>query len=249
MIPCYDEKNRRIMMASVLTEQKTDENGNYFHVSVTRLKALTDTATYVPVNNMPEGTKVLYLGLTNHVPNNTRGCLHFTMVYNHPRETKTRISDFAVYVNTSNTNKGDYFSNTFKLEDVPQLDSTSCFLSSGVTYRFGYPSTDVASRTTYYTVGNKIYYVQRIAYDMWGKEFKEFTLPKGVTINSRITCLALSFLTCNEFIVGCENGDLFVFDITALNAPKLLFQGNLGGKVMSARQLGLRRPTSDKFNN
>lgn len=249
MIPCYDEKNRRIMMASVLTEQKTDENGNYFNVSVTRLKALTDTATYVPVNNMPEGTKVLYLGLTNHVPNSTRGCLHFTMVYNHPRETKTRISDFAVYVNTSNTNKGDYFSNTFKLEDVPQLDSTSCFLSSGATYRFGYPSTDVASRTTYYTVGNKIYYVQRIAYDMWGKEFKEFTLPKGVTINSRITCLALSFLTCNEFIVGCENGDLFVFDITALNAPKLLFQGNLGGKVMSARQLGLRRPTSDKFNN
>ena len=249
MIPCYDEKNRRIMMASVLTEQKTDENGDKFFVSVTRLNPLTDTATYVPVNNMPEGTKVLYLGLTNHVPNNTRGCLHFTMAYNRPNETQTRITDFAVYVNTSNTNKGDYFSNSFKLENVPQLDSTSCFLSSGATYRFGYPSTDVAARTTYYTVGNKIYYVQRIAYDMWGKEFKEFELPKGVTINSRITYLALSFLTCNEFIVGCENGDLFIFDITALNAPKLLFQDNLGGKVMSARQLGLRRATSDKFNN
>lgn len=249
MIPCYDEKNRRIMMASVLTEQKTDENGDKFFVSVTRLKALTDTATYVPVQNMPEGTEVLYLGLTNHVPNNTRGCLHFTMAYNRPNETKTRITDFAVYVNTSNTNSGDYYSNSFLLENAPKLDPTSCILSSGATYRWGYPSTDVAARTTYYTVGNKIYYVQRIANDMWGKKFEEFVLPKGVTIKSKITYLAISFLTCNEFVVGCENGDLYIFDITALNAPKLLFQGNLGGKVMSARQLGLRRPTSDKFNN
>lgn len=129
------------------------------------------------------------------------------------------------------------------------LDSLSCILSSGVTYRAGYPSTDVAGRTTFYTVGSDIYYVQRIAYDMWGKEFYKFSLPQGVTISSRITCLALSYLYCNEFIVGCENGDLFIFDITALNAPKLVFKGNLGGKVMAARQLGERRATSDKFNN
>lgn len=249
MIPCYDEKNRRIMMASVLTEQKTDENGDKFFVSVTRLKALTDTASYVPVQKMPEGTEVLYLGLTNHVPNNTRGCLHFTMAYNLPNASQTRITDFAVYVNTSNTNSGDYFSNSFFLENTPKLDESSCILSSGATYRFGYPSTDIASRTTYYTVNNEIYYVQRIAYDMWGKEFKKFELPKGVTISSKITYLALSYFLCNEFIVGCENGDLFIFDITALNAPKLVFQGNLGGKILSARQLGERRATSDKFND
>lgn len=249
MIPCYDEKNRRIMIASVLTEQKTNSNGDKFFVSTTRVKPLTASASYVPVQNMPEGTKVLYIGLTNHVPNYTRGCLHFTMFYNLPTQPQTMVTDFAVYTTTSNTNSGDYFSNSFLLENAPKLDSLSCILSSGATYRNGYPSTDVASRTTFYTVNSDIYYVQRIAYDLWGKEFKKFELPQGVTITSRITCLALSYLYCNEFIVGCENGDIFIFDITALNAPKLVFKGNLGGKVMAARQLGERRATSDKFNN
>lgn len=249
MIPCYDEKNRRIMIASVLTEQKTNSNGDRFFVSTTRMMPLTESSYYIPVQNMPEGTKVLYLGLTNHLPNYTRGCLHFTMFYNLPNESQTSVTDFAVYTNTSNTNSNDYFSNSFYLENVPKLDSLSCILSSGATSRSGYPSTDIAGRTTYYTVNNEIYYVQRIAYDMWGKEFKKFELPQGVTITSRITCLALSYLYCNELIVGCENGDLFIFDISSLNAPKLVFKTNLGGKVMAARQLGERRATSDKFNN
>lgn len=249
MIPCYDEKNRRIMIASVLTEQKTGSNGERFFVSTTRVKPLTDSAKYVPVQAMPEGTKVLYLGLTNHMPSYTRGCLHFTMFYNLPGQTQTKVTDFAVYTTTSNTNPGDYFSNSFFLENAPKLDSLSCILSSGASPRGGYPSTNVAGRTTYYTVNNDIYYVQRNAYDFEAKVFKKFELPKGVTISSRITCLALSFMYCNEFIVGCENGDVFIFDITALNAPKLVFQGNLGGKVMAARQLGERRATSDKFNN
>lgn len=248
-IPCYDEKNRRIMIASVLTEQKTDENGEKYFVSVTRLKPLLEKATYVPVHDMPEGTEILYLGLTNHASFYTRGCLHFTMMYNLPSETQTRVSDFAVYIATSSTNAGDYFSNSFLLENAPRLDASSCVLSSGATYRYGYPSTDVASRTMYYTVDNEIYYVQRIANNMWGKEFKKFELPKDVTIPSKITCLALSFLNCNELIVGCESGDLLIFDISALNAPKLVYQGNVGGKVMSARQLGERRATNDKFNN
>lgn len=249
MIPCYDEKNHRIMIASVLTQQATNSDGEYFFYSTTRVKPLTERSYYFPVNDIPEGTKILYLGLTNHVPNYNRRALHFTMFYNLPEKTQTMVTDFSVYTNTSNTNSGDYFSNSFALENVPMLDSLSCILSSGATYRAGYPSTDVAGRTTFYTVGSDIYYVQRIAYDMWGKEFYKFSLPQGVTISSRITCLALSYLYCNEFIVGCENGDLFIFDITALNAPKLVFKGNLGGKVMAARQLGERRATSDKFNN
>lgn len=245
-IPCYDEKNRRIVMASVVTEQKTSPDGDKYFVSVTRVKPLTKKSYYVPVHNMPEGTEILYLGVTNYVPNNTRGCLHFVMVYNLKGESQTRVSEFAVYLSTSETNDGDYFSDSYKLENVPMLDKSSCILSSGMTPRLSNQASDMASKTVYYTVNNEIYYVKH-SY-MWTKTVDKFKLPNDVHITSKITYLALAYEYGEYLLVGCENGDVFLINISVFAAPRLEYKTNLGGKIISARQLGVRRATHDKFN-
>lgn len=254
MTPCYDEKNRRVMIASVLNEQvevvDDENNKDYIFVSKANIKPLQAAAPQVAVQNMPEGTEVLYLGVTNHVPNFTYGHIHYTMVYNLPNESHTRVSDFAVNTRTIETNTNEKFSASFQLDNVPKLTASSKILSSGASPRSITPGTSFAGKIMYYTVNNEIYKVIRTP--KAGKpqlyELKSFEMPEGVNITSNITCLALAF-DCDELIVGCENGDLFVFDIKIMDEPKLAYQGNLGGKVMAAQQLGSRAPSADRYNN
>ena len=250
MIPCYDEKNRRIMIASVNTRQEVVD-GEYIMLSTTSLKPLLQPSPKVSVQAMPEGTEVLYLGVTNHVPNYTRGCIHYTMVYNLPGEAHTRVSDFSVYVATSTTNTSDNFSSSFLLENAPKLSASSKILSSGATQRGSYPGTAFSGKVLYYSVNNELYYVHRtpVAGKPQQHELKKFEMPEGVSITSPISCLALSPLYCDELLVGCENGDLFIINVNVLDDPELVYQCNLGGKVMAAQQLGGRAPSADRFNN
>ena len=68
-------------------------------------------------------------------------------------------------------------------------------------------------------------------------------------VTSPITSISLAVYNCDQLFVGCENGDVLVYDITSYDFPRLLYKGNVGGKVLNVRQLGLRSPGCDSFNN
>ena len=68
-------------------------------------------------------------------------------------------------------------------------------------------------------------------------------------VTSPITYLTLAYYDCNQLFVGCENGDVLIYDITTYDLPILLFKGNVGAKVFKVRQLGQQSPSNDKFND
>ena len=42
-----------------------------------------------------------------------------------------------------------------------------------------------------------------------------------------------------HLIVGCENGDILIYNVVDLPAPRFLKKYNVGGKVVSIKQLGV----------
>ena len=57
------------------------------------------------------------------------------------------------------------------------------------------------------------------------------------------------FTTSNyqHLVIGCENGDILVYDADELQNPTLKKKLNVGGKVVSIKQLGLIRASVDMY--
>ena len=238
MIPCYDEKNRRILLASVELQQVSEES----QVSVARMVALSGEPTFgAPVGNFPEGTEMLYIGLNTFYT--MSGQLVFLCIYNAPGAVGTQFRHFAVYTTGLTANQNPFHFVNSELMISQHLDSSSCFLSSGNWRNIA--TCQTAARTIFYTIGNEVTYFLYPG-TLSAPQQKKLSLPE---VTSPITCLTMSYALCNQLFVGCENGDVFIYDITVYDAPKLLYKTNVGGKVFKVRQLGSQTPSSDKFND
>ena len=195
MIPCYDEKNRRVMIASV------------------------------------EMTQV--------------GNMVFVCLYNEPGVATTQLRHFAVFMRGLGLNTSAFHFSAADMQIPELLDSSSCILSSGSNRT---PATcKMVARTIFFTKGNEVRY---FLYDGSGLSIgvKYRTMPL-TEVTSPITSISLAVYNCDQLFVGCENGDVLVYDITSYDFPRLLYKGNVGGKVLNVRQLGLRSPGCDSFNN
>lgn len=256
MIPCYDEKNRRIVIATVVSEQK-QVNGEYINVSSTKVHALSTAPTsphqwdpnipVPPVNAFPEGTKVRYIGMTGLLnlvgSGNGKSC--YTIAYDDPAQPNyTIIADFIINTSTMEvSNDVAYKASGFKFN---KLDDSACILTS-VNTRAGSNATKRAARTIFISSNNQVKYYTRTLSYIGTNQFESFgTFP--FKISSKITYMSLSYSWCDSMIIGCENGDVYIYDINVYETPKLLYHGNVGGKVVAARELGERRALNDKFN-
>lgn len=243
MIPCYDEKNRRVMIASV---EMTQVGEDYTSVFRPIIVPLSGTPAYgAPVNCFPEGTEILYIGPHRYYPSLLGSNMVFVCLYNEPGVATTQLRHFAVFMKGLGLNTGAFH---FGYADMPipeLLDSSSCILSSGSNRT---PATcKVVARTIFFTKGNEVRY---FLYDGSGLSIgvKYRTMPL-TEVTSPITSISLAVYNCDQLFVGCENGDVLVYDITSYDFPRLLYKGNVGGKVLNVRQLGLRSPGCDSFNN
>ena len=93
-IPCYDAKNRRVVMATTWREDVGEDMYNKTSVYKTRVIPLKSHVN-VPVSGFAEGTEMLYLSQKNHISWGFTGTsLLFTAYYNEPGADGTIIGDF-----------------------------------------------------------------------------------------------------------------------------------------------------------
>lgn len=241
IVPGYDEKNRRFVMGAVVEvisgSQETQEL-----LYQTKVVGLEGTPSYgSKVCDFPEGTEILYLGPAGHLKNATQV---FVCVSNQPGSSVTHVADFLVNPSTLKADLGNWKLNSF---DLPiQLDENSQIVASGNSRT---PMTaQTMARTMIYTKGQKVYFAQRSPYANFG--YMDITYGEiAVDVTSDICYMSVAYYDMNKLFLACENGDIFVYDITTLKFPTLEYQGNVGGKVVEARQLGMHTSTSDKMNH
>lgn len=242
MIPCYDEKNRRILIATV-NLQEVSVGEDKLLISQPKIVALSGTPQYgAPVGQFPEGTEMLYIGLNKFTTMN--GQMVFVCIYNEPGKAGTQLKHFSVYT-TGLTANLSAFQFAFVDINMPEhLDASTCIVSSGSNR---IPQTaQLAARSIFYSIGSEVYCIQYAASYLSGYQKKKMALSD---ITSPITYMTIAYYDCDQLLVGCENGDVLIYDIKSYDLPILLFKGNVGGKVLKVRQLGSQSPQNDKFNN
>lgn len=238
-IPCYDAKNRRVVMATTWREDVGEDMYNKTSVYKTRVIPLKSHVN-VPVSGFAEGTEMLYLSQKNHISWGFTGTsLLFTAYYNEPGADGTIIGDFG-FDNRSAAFK--YAGLERKLTLPVKLDASSVFLVSS-NYRSSTYAEDAKYRD-FYSVGNELYFVQRAA--DWMDTSVRF-LKFNATIPSKITSLAYAFFDLDQLWIGCEDGTIQAYDIRNINSPVLLFEKNVGGKVASIKQIGWHTTSLDWY--
>lgn len=241
-IPCYDEKNKRVLVATSLQHNAYGSYRSY----ITVLKSEGWTGT--PVMKMPNDTEVFYLTQMN-------GDQYWDNNQN---------SWFQIYFNTAGQSVVGTFSVTNRGRQLNMTNSYSypypvtghlfnketVFLTAAGTHLTG------SSSKTYidlFSEGNEVYGIKRSGL-MWPGQFdyEIIKLPlKGIT--SKITSMTYNrddlFTTSNyqHLVIGCENGDILVYDADELQNPTLKKKLNVGGKVVSIKQLGLIRASVDMY--
>lgn len=252
-IPCYDSKNRRVVLASVW-EQSIQGDGGIGDVTLayrTRLVPITNTNITIPAYGFDPGTEVIYLATTSHLNSWMVSGTNvlYTVYYNKDDGKNTLVGDFLVD-NRSMTasNPGDlrWHRMPFRL-DKSSVILTSCNLRSEATSK-------TAATRDYFTVSgdNKLHYMQR-SQGLYDTSFTHHIFPidsqkfPDQEFPSKITALAYDYYYCDRLIVGCENGEVFLFDINQPANPKLLFEGKAEGKILSFKQLGMRTSSHDSY--
>lgn len=238
-IPCYDAKNRRVVMATTWREDVGEDMYNKTSVYKTRVIPLKSHVN-VPVSGFAEGTEMLYLSQKNHISWGFTGTsLLFTAYYNEPGADGTIIGDFG-FDNRSASFQSNGFERWFRLP--VKLDASSVFLVSS-NYRSSEYAEDAKYRD-FYSVGNELYFVQRPDFYF---DFSMRVVKFNATIPSKITSLAYAFFDLDQLWIGCEDGTIQAYDIRNINSPVLLFEKNVGGKVASIKQIGWHTTSHDWY--
>ncbi len=238
-IPCYDEKNRRIVMATTWREDVGEDQYNKTPVYKTRLVPLKSSKS-VPVDNFAEGTEILYLSQKNHISWGFSGTtILYTVYYNDPNYAGTLVGDFGF----ENRNATFKYVGQERWYMLPvKLDASSVFLVSS-NNRSG-ATADAAKYRDFYSVGNELHFIQRAK--AWSDKSKRI-VKFNATFPSKITALAYSFFNLDQLWVGCEDGTICAYDIKNIESPVLLFKKNVGGKVASIKQMGWHTVNHDWF--
>ena len=128
---------------------------------------------------------------------------------------------------------------------IPELlDSSSCILSSGSNRT---PATcKVVARTIFFTKGNEVRY---FLYDGSGLSIgvKYRTMPL-TEVTSPITSISLAVYNCDQLFVGCENGDVLVYDIQDIGCRSFTYISTLGLAMEAAAENGKELIVLDRPN-
>lgn len=237
MFPCYDKKNRRVMMAISFVNYVGGME-NQTAVNKMKIIPLEDIGGGgIPVWGFPKGTNVVHLSENNHMPGFKGSYLNCTYTAIVEYNGQYFIGDFVVNSQFFKLQKNDAAAARYFYLEGPVKDSKyllSANLRTGRNYNS--PAHD------FFSVDNKLYYLQRDLLSMF-----EMQPPKqelAVQIDSKITFLTYDWNDCGMLVIGCEDGSLYGYDIKHIEAPQLVFKLNVGGKVVAAKQLGYKSITA-----
>lgn len=222
-VPCYDEKNGRVLVITFDSEETFEPEYQKYRVSKISpvLKGVTGMDNIVPVWGMPEGSECLFL--TSNAYIDISGGEAFTIVYN-DASANTFIADFAVsYSNNTCLQNSD-------LEIIPfpggNLNKESLFLTSA-SWSYGRPNDVVI-----YTKDREIRYLTR-------EDNKDYAL---LSCDAKVTYIGYTTLyyedRYSKLVVGLEDGSLLFYDISDKRSPKLLSKLKLNGKIVDAQEIG-----------
>lgn len=244
-IPCYDKLNNRIVMASNWRVDIHGPGGIGDIISVHKCRLVPVRAQSVgqggfPAWDMPKGIEVLYLTQGEHIPWVISGTNTSYVVYYNDTQGVSQIGEFAMS-NTDLIVTDNYF---VKMRNIPfpgkHLDDKTLFLTSCASSSY---APKAKFRTLYTTGGNEIRYMQRSE----NYDDPKVTDNPFMTFESNVTFMTYDWYDCYTLVVGCENGDVFLYDVKTIQKPVLISKLNLGGKVVSIKELGNMPASKDYY--
>ena len=247
-LPAYDKKNRRVVMSNVWRQEINHGGGpgdvSYvFRTNMVPAKEQASLAS-LPLYGFPEGTEVLNVSTTNHNTMVTGTNVLHTIFYVEPGQNVTKVADFQVD-NRSMSVSTSYIMDFKKMELPKKLTKENKILLSCNSRRDA--TLENAKYRTYISFDNKLLYIDR-SRSFMDSSFKSDYFPSSdYVFPSKITSLSYDYYLCDRLLVGCENGEFFVFAITQLRNPILEYQGKVKGKILSFKQLGLRTSNHDNY--
>lgn len=240
--PCYDALNRRVLMASTWREDVKVGPGPYDtkRVSRTRLTPLEDAGD-LKLSGFDEGFELLGIYGANHILwGGAQGTTLLYMIYY--RENGVVYGRSFRVDNRSLISSLPAFQRNAML--TFNIDAT-CPMLITANARSGNEARAARLRHFFTTLDdNKLRYLQ---YDPGYFDTSSRMIEFPFEFPSRITALAYDAISFHEIMVGCENGDIYLFNVENIRAPRLVTKQNCGGKVMTLKQLNMRTSTVDNY--
>lgn len=257
--PCWDELNRRLVFISFYESAEYDDNPWFPQPSgeVYKLSKLTApipvsggegdiSKKCAPVWNMPEGTEILEIVYASSAGNPFTGYNDlWTIVYNDING-DTYLSEFLISQKTGFIIDGN------GLINIPfpggNLTRDAHFMASYNRYEPYYNKDNFFV----YSKGDEIRWLDRSQF------FKDNSYIKLPDAADNVTYMGwTAWANYSALVVGTEKGKLYIYDARVSNGsggtsplkenPEILAEFDLGGKVISAKELDNERTSYDKI--
>ena len=234
-IPCYDEKNRRVVLA-------TSVNSSDFYKYRSFVATLHSNQFYSPAEKMPADAKVYYLTTMNGAEYRDNRNSWFQAYYT--TQGKSMVACFAV---DNYGRRLTYTMNYMSPYEVPGhlFTDETVFLTASGEHLTGSSS---KAYTDLFSEGKDLYAIERDGNRTYfgASEVTIRQIPlEGIT--SKITCMVYDVMDYwmgldgeyPHLVVGCENGDVLVYYAVPVTHPRLMKKYNVGGRVSTIKQVAM----------
>ena len=242
-IPCYDEKNRRVVLA-------TTTNSSDFYKYRSFVVTLHSDQFYSPAEKMPQDANVYYLTTMNGDEYHDNRNSWFQAYYT--TGGKSMVACFAV---DNYARRLTYTMNYMSPYEVPGhlFTKETVFLTASGEHLSGNSS---KAYTDLFSEGQDIYAIQRDANRTYFGA-SEVTIKKipleGIT--SKITYMIYDVMDYwigldkeyPHLVVGCENGDVLIYYAVPVTHPRLVKKYNVGGRVCAIKQVAMHSGYLDLY--
>ena len=234
-IPCYDEKNRRVVLA-------TSVNSSDFYKYRSFVATLHSNQFYSPAEKMPADAKVYYLTTMNGAEYRDNRNSWFQAYYT--TQGKSMVACFAV---DNYGRRLTYTMNYMSPYEVPGhlFTDETVFLTASGEHLTGSSS---KAYTDLFSEGKDLYAIERDGNRTYfgASEVTIRQIPlEGIT--SKITCMVYDVMDYwmgldgeyPHLVVGCENGDVLVYYAVPVTHPRLMKKYNVVGRVSTIKQVAM----------
>ena len=234
-IPCYDEKNRRVVLA-------TSVNSSDFYKYRSFVATLHSNQFYSPAEKMLADAKVYYLTTMNGAEYRDNRNSWFQAYYT--TQGKSMVACFAV---DNYGRRLTYTMNYMSPYEVPGhlFTDETVFLTASGEHLTGSSS---KAYTDLFSEGKDLYAIERDGNRTYfgASEVTIRQIPlEGIT--SKITCMVYDVMDYwmgldgeyPHLVVGCENGDVLVYYAVPVTHPRLMKKYNVGGRVSTIKQVAM----------
>ena len=234
-IPCYDEKNRRVVLA-------TSVNSSDFYKYRSFVATLHSNQFYSPAEKMPADAKVYYLTTMNGAEYRDNRNSWFQAYYT--TQGKSMVACFAVDNYGRRLTYTMNYMSPYEVSGHLFTDET-VFLTASGEHLTGSSS---KAYTDLFSEGKDLYAIERDGNRTYfgASEVTIRQIPlEGIT--SKITCMVYDVMDYwmgldgeyPHLVVGCENGDVLVYYAVPVTHPRLMKKYNVGGRVSTIKQVAM----------